>query len=143
MKIRKLSLIGFLGLVTLLSGAYVTDAQVVFQPGRYRLNYRNYRTDERGANLLQQAVRRGYREGYQAGAADRDGRRRMNWRRNNMYRSGNNGWENYVGQSQYRYYFQQGFQRGYQDGYYQRRRYGDGTEILGNILNGIFRAFRN
>jgi len=144
MKISKLSIISFLGLVILLGGAYASSAQtVVLQPGRYRVNYRNYRTDERGANLLREAVRRGYSDGYQAGRADRDGRRRLNWRRNNMYRSGNEGYENYVGQSYYRYYYQQGFQRGYQDGYNSRTRYGNGTEILGNILNGIFRAVRN
>jgi hypothetical protein len=60
-----------------------------------------------------------------------------------MYMSGNEGYERYVGQSYYRYYYQQGFQRGYQDGFYSRRRYGNGNEILGNVLNGIFRAIRN
>jgi hypothetical protein len=144
MTMRKLGIISFLGLVTLLGGAYTSKAQtIVFEPGRYRVNYRNYRTNERGANLLREAVRRGYAEGYQAGLDDRSGRRRMNYRRNRMYSSGNVGYENYVGQSYYRYYFQQGFQRGYQDGYYSRNRYGTGTEILANVLNGIFRATRN
>ena len=144
MKIKKLGIISGLGLVILLGGAYATNAQVVvLEPGQYRVNYRNYRTDERGANLLREAVRRGYVAGYRAGREDRDGRRRLDWRRNNMYRSGNEGYESYVGQSYYRYYFQQGFQRGYQDGFYSRRRYGDGNEILGNVLNGIFRAIRN
>src|SRR6476659_7546128 len=124
MKIRKLAVIGFLGLVTLLSGAYVSRAQtIVFEPGQYRVNYRGYRTDERGANLLREAVRRGYREGYQAGVADRNSRHH-NWRRNDVYRSGNMGYESYVGQSYYQHYFQQGFQRGYEDGYYSRNRYG-------------------
>ncbi len=144
MKIRRLSIMSFLGLVMLLGGAYVSSAQtVVFEPGRYRVNYRGYRTDERGANLLREAVRRGYVDGYQAGRADRDGRRRQNYRRNRMYMSGNEGYESYVGQSYYRYYYQQGFQRGYQDGFYSRNRYGNGTDILGNVLNGIFRAIRN
>ena len=144
MKIKKLGIISILGLVILLGGAYATSAQVVvLEPGRYRVNYRNYRTDERGANLLREAVRRGYVAGYRAGRADRDGRRGLNWRRNNMYRSGNEGYESYVGQSYYRYYYQQGFQRGYQDGFYSRNRYGNGTDILGNVLNGIFRAIRN
>jgi hypothetical protein len=143
MKFKKLAIIGFMGLVTMLSGAYVTKAQVVvLEPGRYRMNYRGYRTDERGANLLQQAVNRGYADGYRAGRDDRDGRRHGNWRRNEMYRIGNSGYENYVGQSYYRYYYQQGFQRGYQDGYYSRNRYGDGTNILGNVLNMIFRPRR-
>ena len=142
MKIRKLMFIGFLGLVTLLSGAYVTNAQtVIFEPGRYRVNYRNYRTDERGANLLREAVRRGYVAGYQAGRADREGRRRLSWQRNRMYRSGNEGYETYVGQSYYRYYYQQGFQRGYQDGFNSQSRYGvrsgNGMSILGSILGSI------
>ena len=144
MKIRRLAIFSFLGLVMLLSGSYAASAQtVVFEPGRYRVNYRNYRTNERGANLLREAVRRGYVAGYEAGRADRDGRRRLNWRSNRMYRSANEGYESYVGQSYYRYYFQQGFQRGYQDGFYSRRRYGNGTEILANVLNNIFRAVRN
>jgi hypothetical protein len=144
MKLRKLAVISFLGLVTLLSGAYASRAQVVvFEPGQYRVNYRNYRTNERGANLLREAVRRGYVDGYQAGQEDRDSRRRLNWRRNRMYMSGNTGWENYVGRSYYRYYYQQGFQRGYQDGFYSRTRYGTGTEILANVLNNIFRATRH
>jgi len=143
MKIKKLAIIGFLGLVTMLSGTYVTKAQtVVFEPGRYRINYRNYRTNERGARLLQQAVNRGYADGYRAGQEDRESRRRLSWNRNQMYRSGYNGYENSVGRSYYRYYYQQGFQRGYQDGFYSRNRYGNGTEVLGNILNQIFRATR-
>ena len=143
MKLKKLAILSLVGLVIFLGGAYASSAQtIVFEPGRYRVNYRNYRTDERGANLLREAVRRGYTAGYNAGVADREGRSRMNWRGHHMYRSGNEGYENYVGQSYYRYYFQQGFQRGYHDGFYTRNRYGNGTEILANILNGIFRAQR-
>ena len=143
MNLRKFGLIGFMGLAMMLSGAYVTKAQVItIQPGRYRMNYRGYRTDERGAQLLQQAVNRGYADGYNAGRDDRSGRRRLNWRRNEMYRRGNIGYENYVGESYYRYYYQQGFQRGYQDGFYSRNRYGDGNNILGNVLNMIFRPTR-
>lgn len=142
MKLRKLAILSFAGLVIVLGGAYASSAQtIVFEPGHYRVNYRGYRTDERGANLLREAVRRGYVAGYQAGQADRDGRR-VNWRRNRMYLSGNEGYENYVGESYYRYYFRQGFQRGYQDGYYSRNRYGTGTEILANVLSNIFRASR-
>jgi len=144
MNIKRLPLITFLGLSTLLCGAYVSKAQtIVFEPGNYRLNHGRYRTNERGANLLREAVRRGYQEGYQAGRDDRDGRRRMNYRRNSFYTSGNSGWESYVDRRQYQYYYQQGFQRGYQDGFYSRNRYGTGTDILANVLNGIFRAVRN
>lgn len=143
MNLRRFAVIGFLGGSMLLCGAVVSKAQtIVFTPGNYRVNHGRYRTNERGAELLRQAVNRGYREGYEAGRADRDGRRRLNWRRNSGYMSGNSGYETYVEQSQYRYYYQQGFQRGYQDGYNSRNRYGNGTDILGGILNSIFRATR-
>lgn len=110
---------------------------------RYRV-YRNgsyYQTDNRGAELLRQAVNRGYQQGVRAGQADRDGRRRSGYTNNSMYRSGNYGYESYVDSSQYQYYFQQGFERGYQDGY--NSRYQNGTNnngafnILGTILQGI------
>lgn len=110
---------------------------------RYRI-YRNgsyYNTDNRGAELLRQAVNRGYQQGYNAGRSDRMGRRGMGWRNSNVYRSGNYGYQSYVDSSQYRYYFQQGFERGYQDGYNSRNQYGysnNGTmNIIGTILSGI------
>lgn len=105
---------------------------------RVRRGGRYYNTDERGAELLRQAVHEGYRRGYEAGQADRDGRRRSsNWRRNSVYRSGNMGYDSHVDRSQYRYYFQQGFQRGYDDGYSSRNRYGSNNGILGTFLNQI------
>lgn len=110
---------------------------------RYRI-YRNgtyYNTDNRGAELLRQAVNRGYQQGLIAGRNDRMGRRGMGWRNSNVYRSGNYGYQSYVDSNQYRYYFQQGFERGYQDGYNSRYQYGsnnNGTfNILGSILSGI------
>lgn len=110
---------------------------------RYRI-YRNgsyYNTDNRGAELLRQAVNRGYQQGLIAGRNDRMGRRSMGWRNSNVYRSGNYGYQSYVDSSQYRYYFQQGFERGYQDGYNSRYQYGSNNNgafnILGNILSGI------
>ena len=143
MKIKNLLVIASLGLGMFIGGTHVAKGQtIVFQPGRYRVNHARYRTDERGANLLREAVRQGYREGYREGVADREGRRRLNWRRNSIYRTGNVGWENYVDRRSYQYYFQQGFQRGYQDGFYSRNRYGNGTDILGGLLNSIFRATR-
>lgn len=110
---------------------------------RYRI-YRNgtyYNTDNRGAELLRQAVNRGYQQGLIAGRNDRMGRRSMGWRNSNVYRSGNYGYQSYVDSSQYRYYFQQGFERGYQDGYNSRYQYGSNNNgafnILGSILSGI------
>lgn len=113
------------------------------QSNRYRV-YRNgsyYNTDSRGAELLRQAVNRGYQQGLAAGRNDRSSRRGMMWRNSSVYRNGNYGYQSYVDSAQYRYYFQQGFERGYQDGYNSRYQYGsnnNGTfNILGNILSGI------
>ena len=107
---------------------------------RYRVNRngRYYNTDQRGANLLRQAVNAGYQQGYRAGQVDRSNRRRSSWTSNNIYRSGSYGYQSYVDRSQYQYYFQQGFQRGYQDGYNSRNQFGsNGTNILGAILGQI------
>ncbi len=85
---------------------------------RYRV-YRNgsyYNTDQRGAELLQQAVNAGYQQGFQAARNDRSNRRRVSYSNSNIYQSGSFGYQSYVNRSQYQYYFRQGFQRGYQDG---------------------------
>lgn len=113
------------------------------QNNRYRV-YRNgsyYNTDRRGAELLRQAVRQGYEQGYRAGQLDRNNRRGGRWNNNSTYRSGTYGYQSYVDRRQYQYYFQQGFERGYQDGYNSRQQYGSSNNgslnILGTILNGI------
>lgn len=113
------------------------------QDRRYRV-YRNgsyYQTDNRGAELLRQAVNRGYQQGYQAGQNDRSYRRGSNYGNSSIYRNGNYGYQNYVDASQYRYYFQQGFERGYQDGFNSRNQFGTNSSgnlnILGSILQGI------
>lgn len=110
---------------------------------QYRI-YRNgsyYTVDNRGAELLRQAVNRGYQQGFRAGQMDRSYRRGYNYREQSLYRSGNYGYQRYVDSSQYRYYFQEGFQRGYEDGYYSRNQYGrnsnGGLNILSSILQGI------
>ncbi len=114
-----------------------------YNNNRYRV-YRNgsyYQTDNRGAELLRQAVNRGYQQGVRAGQGDRSYRRRSNYNNSSIYRSGNYGYQSYVDSRQYQYYFQQGFERGYQDGY--NSRYQNGTNnngvfnILGTILQGI------
>lgn len=121
--------------------------------GRYRV-YRNgsyYNTDQRGADLLRQAVNQGYQQGFQAGRSDRDSRRNYSWSNSTVYRTGTVGYQSYVSQSQYRYYFQQGFQRGYQDGsnsryennydgQYEYGYYNNGSpSILESILNTVLR----
>jgi flagellar biosynthesis/type III secretory pathway protein FliH len=114
------------------------------QNNRYRV-YRKgqyYNTDNRGAELLRQAVRNGYEQGFKAGQTDRRSRRGGRWNNNSMYRSGNYGYQSYVDSSQYQYYFRQGFEKGYQDGYNSRQQYGSrnnngSVNILGTILSGI------
>ena len=110
---------------------------------RFRV-YRNgsvYNTNQRGADLLKRAVNEGYRQGLQAGQADRRNRRSMNWAGSSLYRSGTVGYQSYVDRGQYQYYFQQGFQRGYQDGFNSRNQFGTnsggGINILASILNQL------
>ncbi len=116
---------------------------VPVKTNRYRVlrdgNY--YQTDNRGANLLRQAVNAGYQEGYRAGRNDRYSRRSSNYNNNSVYNRGNYGYQSYVNSSQYQYYFRQGFQRGYEDGFNSRYEYGTNNNgslnILGNILQTI------
>jgi hypothetical protein len=115
----------------------------------YRI-YRNgsyYNTDRRGAELLQQAVRNGYSQGYQQGQQARRGNRAYNYNNNSYYSSGTYGYQSYVDRNQYQYYFQQGFQRGFEDGYYSRNQYGtrsgNSFNILGSVLNTIINLANN
>ncbi len=112
---------------------------------RYRVirNGTFYNTDQRGADLLRQAVNAGYQQGYEAGRNDRSGRRRSSYSTSNVYRSGNYGYESYVDQNQYQYYFKQGFQRGYQDGYNSRNQYGSNNGGSINILSAILGQILN
>jgi len=118
---------------------------------RYRV-YRNgsyYNTDQRGAELLRQAVNEGYRQGFQAARNDRNNRRRVSYSNSNVYQTGSYGYQSYVNRGQYQYYFRQGFQRGYQDGsntryqndYDGQYQYGynnnGSMSILGTILSQI------
>jgi hypothetical protein len=113
---------------------------------RYRV-YRNggwYNTDNRGAELLRQAVQEGYRQGFAAGRSDRNRRiTRMNWGGSTIYRSGTYGYQSYVDRSQYQYYFRQGFERGYQDGFNSRNQYGSYNNGSANILGSILGAILN
>ena len=120
-------------------------------PGRYRVfrDGRWYNTDERGADLLRQAVNEGYRQGFTAGRSDYRSNRRGSWSNSNLYRSGTYGYQSGVDRNYYQYYFRQGFQRGYQDGTnsryqdgyngdFQYGTYNNGTpNILGTILNQL------
>lgn len=133
------------------SGGGYVYGDVNANTNRYRV-YRNgsyYNTDNRGAELLRQAVNEGYRQGFTAGRTDRNSRRRADWSNSKVYRTGTYGYASHVNRSQYQYYFRQGFQRGYQDG--SNSRFQDGYEgqyeygyrengslnILGTILNQV------
>lgn len=103
---------------------------------RYRV-YRNgsyYTTDNRGAELLRQAVNAGYQQGFQAGRSDYSNRRSIRYSNSNVYQSGTYGYQSYVNQSQYQYYFRQGFQRGYQDG--SNSRYQNNNNSYGQYNDG-------
>ena len=111
--------------------------------GMYRI-YRNgsyYSVDQRGADLLRQAVNSGYAQGYRQGQVARQYGRAYDYNRESMYRSGTYGYQSYVARDQYQYYFQQGFQRGFEDGYNSTTQYGyrtnNGLSILGGVLNSI------
>lgn len=133
------------------TGYYVLQTNANVPNGRYRVNRggRWYTTDQRGADLLRQAVNEGYRQGFNAGRSDYQGNRRSSWSNSTQYRTGTYGYQNGVDRGQYQYYFRQGFQRGYQDGSnsqyqngytgdYQYGTYDNGTpSILGTILNQL------
>ncbi|HEV7642463.1 MAG TPA: hypothetical protein VGO50_00850 [Pyrinomonadaceae bacterium] len=110
---------------------------------RYRVYHNGsyYQTDNRGAELLRQAVNKGYQQGFNAGKNDRSYRRGGSYNNSSMYRSGNYGYQSYVDSSQYQYYFREGFKRGYEDGYNSRYQYGSnnngGVNILGTILQQV------
>jgi hypothetical protein len=110
---------------------------------RYRL-YRNgqtYYVDSRGASLLRTAINNGYQQGYQQGLMDRRYGRGFNYYGNRMYSEGLFGYQSYVTQDMYQYYFQQGFQRGYEDGFNNTFRYGtrngNSFSILGSVIGSI------
>ncbi len=133
------------------TGYYTVDPNRNVTQGRYRVNRNGqwYNTDNRGADLLRQAINQGYSQGFNAGRTDYQGSRRGSWSNSNVYRTGTYGYQQGVDRGQYQYYFRQGFQRGYQDGSnsqyqdgyngnYQYGTYNNGTpSILGTILNQL------
>lgn len=130
---------------------YNVQPTVNISSGRYRVyrGGRYYNTDNRGADMLRQAVNEGYRQGFAAGRSDYGSRRNSSWSNNSVYRSGTYGYTSGVDRGQYQYYFQQGFQRGYQDGsnsrfqngytgsYEYGYEEGGSLNVLGTILNSI------
>ena len=101
-----------------------------------------YEVNRYSADLLRQAVRLGYDQGYRAGEADRYDGWRYDYRNNFAYIDANYGYYGYyVDQAEYNHYFRQAFRRGYEDGYgrgYRYGRYDDGNYvILASVLQAI------
>ncbi len=133
------------------TGYYAIDTNGSIASGRYRVQRGNswYNTDQRGAELLRNAVTEGYRQGFTAGRSNMNSNRRGSWANSNVYRTGTMGYTNGVDRRQYQHYFQQGFQRGYQDGTnrqymndrsdrFQYGTYDNGQpSILSTILNQV------
>lgn len=120
------------------------DDPFFYAPNVYRIRIEDrwYPTNSYGIELLRDAVRLGYREGWYAGRADRLDRWRFDYRRNYAWIDGSLGYPGYyVSFDIYRYYFRQGFERGYRDGYSGRYRYGyvnaDGVDILPGVLGMV------
>jgi hypothetical protein len=117
-----------------------------YSPAIYRY-YRagNYHTVNRyAADMLRQAIRYGYQEGYRAGRADRLDGWRPDYRASYAYRDGDYGYYGYyVGASEYRYYFREGFRRGYEDGYGRHYRYGRNVDGNYLILQAVLSTILN
>lgn len=101
---------------------------------RYVIGGRTRQTNQYGADVLRQAVNDGYQQGYRAGQADRQDRRRSSYSATFEYKDANYGYDGrYIDQSDYNYYFRQGFRRGYEDGFNSRYKYGrseNGTPVI-------------
>ena len=116
-----------------------------YTPANIRYGYGGswYYTNRYGANLLQQAVRDGYQEGFRAGRADSMDGWRFDYRGSYAWLDGSYGYGGYyVNRDTYRYYFRQGFERGYRDAYYGRYQYGyyDRRSDIGVILPAVIGA---
>jgi hypothetical protein len=109
---------------------------------RYYRAGHSYQTNDYGATVLRDAVNAGYREGFEAGRADRQDHWPFNYRTSYAYRDGIYGYRGfYIDRTDYIYYFREGFRRGYSDGYYGRHQYGASSSgrysILGAVLSTI------
>jgi hypothetical protein len=109
---------------------------------RYVVGGATRQTNQFGADVLRAAVNNGYQQGYRAGEADHQDRRRSSYRTSFGYQDANFGYGgNYVDQADYNYYFREGFRRGYDDGYNRRSQYGTSTNgtpaILGTLMLSI------
>jgi hypothetical protein len=111
---------------------------------RYNRNGNYYYTSQYGAQMLQQAVERGYEEGFYAGRADREDGWGYSPQGSYGYQDASFGYDSYhVSMDEYNYYFREGFRRGYEDGYYGRNSYGRNNNGTYNILGAIIGAIIN
>ena len=132
--------------------------QLALQQARYYDNYYNnyrynrggeyYYTSQYGAQMLQQAVNNGYREGFYAGQADRRDGWEFDYQNSFGYQDAALGYNAYyVSYDEYNYYFREGFQRGYEDGFNGRYQYGQYNNgkyaILGSVLGSILQLALN
>lgn len=97
--------------------------------------------------MLQDAINRGYEEGFYAGQADRQDGWGFNYQNSYGYQDATFGYDSYyVSLDDYSYYFREGFRRGYEDGYYGRYEYGHYNggkyQILGTIIGTILDIVR-
>jgi hypothetical protein len=109
---------------------------------RYTVGSTDRTTNKYGADVMRQAVSNGYRQGFEAGRADRRDHWPSSYQQSYGYRDANFGYDgNYLPQSDYNYYFREGFRRGYEDGFAKHSQYGTvvngSPSILGTILTGI------
>src|SRR5690606_671168 len=102
-----------------------------------------YQTNRYGADLMREAVRRGYNEGLRAGRADREDGWRYDDRGSYGYAHASYGYDGrHIAHDPYTHYFRPGFERRYEAGYYSRYHHGRRDErgdytVLAAVLGVI------
>ena len=111
---------------------------------RYYRDGRYHQVNRYAANLLQQAIRYGYQEGYRSGRADRLDGWAPSYRSSFAYQDGIYGYRGYyVSRAEYAHYFREGFRRGYEDGYHTRYQYGRYDDGNYSILQAVLSVILN
>lgn len=110
-------------------------------------DYRYYRagnyyyTSQYGIQMIEDAINRGYEEGYYSGQADREDGWGFNATSSYAFLDASYGYDSYyISMDEYNHYFREGFRRGYEDGYYSRYNYGRYDNGRYNVLGGILEA---
>jgi hypothetical protein len=111
---------------------------------RYQRAGNYYQVNRYAADMLREAVRMGYQEGYRAGRADEMDGWRYDYRDSFAYQDANYGYMGYyVDRSEYNYYFREGFRRGYEDGYRRNSQYGRYSNGSPSILETVLSVILN